>query len=168
VAERATVLAERGRHVVAVNGEGMFMGTEPGFTVLVVDDDDADALMIEEALSSAAVPPAVHRVSDGAQALEFLRRGSPYEQAPRPDLILLDLNMPGMSGHQVLAEIKNDDTLKAIPVVVLTTSEAGPDITASYQAHANAFVTKPMELTAFEAAVRRTERFYRHVVVLPR
>ncbi|GIF08442.1 response regulator [Actinoplanes siamensis] len=135
--------------------------------VLIVDDDDADTLMIEEALLAASPPPAVHRVSDGSEAIDYLRRRGRYADAGRPDLILLDLNMPRMSGHEVLAEVKGDDTLKSIPIVVLTTSNALPDITASYTRHANAFVTKPMDLDGFEAAVGKIKKFYNEVAVLP-
>ena len=109
--------------------------------ILVVDDDDADALMISEALESGETNATVKRVVDGREALDYLRRVGRFADAHRPDLILLDLNMPRMSGHEVLAEVKSDDTLKSIPVVVLTTSNALPDITASYTQHANAFVT---------------------------
>jgi CheY-like chemotaxis protein len=134
--------------------------------VLVVDDDDADALMIEEALTSSDVPATVYRVADGYQAMAYLRDVS--ADAARPDLILLDLNMPKMSGHQVLAHIKNDDTLKAIPVVVLTTSDADTDVRSSYQQRANAYVKKPIDLDAFEVAVQEINAFYRDVAVLPR
>lgn len=135
--------------------------------VLIVDDDDADTMMIEEALAAEPVPPVVSRVADGAEALAFLRRQGAYTDAPRPDLVLLDLNMPRMGGHEVLLEIKGDDTLKSIPIVVLTTSDALPDITASYVRHANAYVTKPLDLDSFEEAVRRIRRFYAEVAVLP-
>lgn len=135
--------------------------------VLIVDDDDADAMMIEEALQGAAVPPVVHRVVDGGQALEYLRREGEFADAVRPDLILLDLNMPRMGGREALAHIRRDETLTAIPVVVLTTSDAVPDIVASYAGRANAFVTKPMELDAFEAAVQTISRFYGDVATLP-
>ncbi|GIF14224.1 response regulator [Actinoplanes teichomyceticus] len=135
--------------------------------VLIVDDDDADTLMIEEALLAAAPAPAVHRVADGSEAMDYLRRRGDYTEAGRPDLILLDLNMPRMSGHEVLAEVKSDDALKSIPVVVLTTSTALPDITASYTRHANAFVTKPMDLDGFETAVRKIKSFYNDVAILP-
>ncbi|MEU8663840.1 response regulator [Actinoplanes philippinensis] len=135
--------------------------------VLIVDDDDADAMMIEEALQESTVPPVVHRAIDGTQALEYLRREGEFADAVRPDLILLDLNMPRMGGRELLAEIRGDDELTAIPVVVLTTSDAVPDIVASYAGHANAFVTKPMELEAFEAAVQKISRFYGDVATLP-
>jgi CheY-like chemotaxis protein len=135
--------------------------------VLIVDDDDADAMMIEEALQGAPVPPVVHRVIDGSQALEYLRREGEFADAVRPDLILLDLNMPRMGGREVLAHIRRDSDLTAIPIVVLTTSDAVPDIVASYDGHANAYVTKPMELDAFEAAVQKISRFYGDVATLP-
>ncbi|GAA4609339.1 response regulator [Actinoplanes octamycinicus] len=134
---------------------------------MIVDDDDADTLMIEEALLTAEPQPLVHRVSDGSEAMDYLLRRGEYADATRPDLILLDLNMPRMNGHEVLAQVKSDETLKSIPVVVLTTSTALPDITASYTQHANAFVTKPMDLDGFEEAVRKIKRFYGEVAILP-
>ncbi|WP_436531968.1 response regulator [Actinoplanes sp. HUAS TT8] len=137
------------------------------FDVLVVDDDAADTLMIEEALQAVAAPPAVHAVTDGGEAMEYLRRVGRYAEAPRPNLILLDLNMPRMNGHEVLAELKADDDLKTIPVVVLTTSTAELDVVGSYVRHANAFVTKPMDYDAFESAVQQIERFFSNVAVLP-
>ncbi|WP_111652655.1 response regulator [Actinoplanes lutulentus] len=132
-------------------------------SVLIVDDDDADSLIIEEALEASPMAPVIHRVADGVQALEYLRGAG----TKRPDLILLDLNMPRMGGREVLAEIKNDADLKTIPVVVLTTSQAELDVMASYNHHANAFVTKPLELEAFENAVRQINRFYGDIAVLP-
>ncbi|AGZ41723.1 response regulator [Actinoplanes friuliensis] len=137
-------------------------------SVLVVDDDDADAMMIEEALQLSDADVRVDRVGDGREALDYLRRTGSHSGASRPDLILLDLNMPRMGGQQTLAEIKEDDTLKAIPVVILTTSAAGADILASYEHRANAYVTKPMELDAFESTVGQINRFYRDVALLPR
>jgi len=136
--------------------------------ILVVDDDDADALMIEEALAGAAeMQSRVERVADGREALDYLRREGRYAEASRPDLILLDLNMPRMDGRETLAAIKTDDRLKAIPVVILTTSGAAPDIVASYQHRANAYVTKPFGLEDFESTVRQIDRFYREVATLP-
>lgn len=143
------------------------MAAVRSLSVLIVDDDDADTMMIEEALGSAVVPPRVYRVADGGQALDYLRRHGEYRGAERPDLVLLDLNMPRVSGHEVLAKVKGDPALKAIPVVVLTTSSAGHDILASYVGHANAFVTKPMELDAFESVVQLINGFYSGVAVLP-
>ena len=135
--------------------------------ILVVDDDDADALMIEEALESSETHTTVNRVADGREALDYLHRTGDYPAAHRPDLILLDLNMPRMDGRETLAAIKGDDALKAIPVVILTTSGAAPDIVASYQHRANAYVTKPFGLDDFEATVRQIDKFYREVAVLP-
>jgi CheY-like chemotaxis protein len=135
--------------------------------ILVVDDDDADALMIEEALDNTEMRTTVSRVADGREALDFLNRVEPYADAHRPDLILLDLNMPRMDGRETLAAIKTDDALKAIPVVILTTSGAAPDIVSSYQHRANAYVTKPFGLDDFEATVRQIDKFYREVAVLP-
>jgi CheY-like chemotaxis protein len=135
--------------------------------ILVVDDDDADALMISEALESTDHHATVDRVADGREALDYLRREGRYANALRPDLILLDLNMPRMDGRETLAAIKNDDKLKAIPVVILTTSGAAPDIVSSYQHRANAYVTKPFGLDDFESTVRQIDRFYREVATLP-
>jgi CheY-like chemotaxis protein len=135
--------------------------------ILVVDDDDADALMISEALESADAQATVERVADGREALDYLRRQGRFADAHRPDLILLDLNMPRMDGRETLAAIKTDEQLKAIPVVILTTSGATPDIVASYQHRANAYVTKPFGLDDFEATVRQIDRFYREVATLP-
>ncbi|GAA0531285.1 response regulator [Paractinoplanes ferrugineus] len=135
--------------------------------ILVVDDDDADALMISEALEQSERPTTVERVADGREALDYLRREGKFAEARRPDLILLDLNMPRMDGRETLAAIKTDDKLKAIPVVILTTSGAAPDIVSSYQQRANAYVTKPFGLDDFESTVRQIDRFYREVATLP-
>jgi CheY-like chemotaxis protein len=135
--------------------------------ILDVDDDDADALMIEEALESAGTLSSVKRVVDGREALDYLRRVGRFADAHRPDLILLDLNMPRMDGRETLEAIKTDEQLKAIPVVILTTSGATPDIVSSYQHRANAYVTKPFGLDEFEATVRQIDKFYREVAVLP-
>jgi CheY-like chemotaxis protein len=135
--------------------------------ILVVDDDDADALMISEALESADTQATVKRVADGREALDYLRREGRFADAHRPDLILLDLNMPRMDGRETLAAIKNDEEFKAIPVVILTTSGATPDIVSSYQHRANAYVTKPFGLDDFEATVQQIDRFYREVATLP-
>ena len=135
--------------------------------ILVVDDDDADALMISEALTGEETQATVERVTDGREAMDYLRGEGQYTEPRRPDLILLDLNMPRMDGRETLAAIKTDERLKAIPVVILTTSGAAPDIAASYQQRANAYVTKPFGLDDFEATVRQIDRFYREVATLP-
>jgi CheY-like chemotaxis protein len=135
--------------------------------ILVVDDDDADALMISEALESGDAHSNVERVADGVEALDYLRREGRFAEAHRPDLILLDLNMPRMDGRETLAAIKSDDQLKAIPVIILTTSGAAPDIVSSYQHRANAYVTKPFGLDDFESTVRQIDRFYREIATLP-
>ncbi len=135
--------------------------------VLLVDDDPGDVLMIEEALESIGAPRNVYVVNDGEEAVSFLRRTGAHEDAPRPDVILLDLNMPRMDGRQVLAEIKNDPELRSIPIVVLTTSQAPSDILSSYSLHANAYVTKPMNLDGLTEVVRRIDHFYAKIAALP-
>ena len=139
----------------------------PPLQVLVVEDDLGDVALVEGAFAEHSVASDLHHVADGAEALAFLRREAPYGEAPRPDLILLDLNMPRMDGRETLAAIKTDEQFKAIPVVILTTSGAAPDIAASYQQRANAYVTKPFGLDDFEATVRQIDRFYREVASLP-
>ncbi|MDG4824940.1 response regulator [Asanoa sp. WMMD1127] len=135
--------------------------------ILVVEDDDADALMIEEALHMGDADVHIDRVGDGEEALRFLRRQDQHRDASRPDIILLDLNMPRMDGRQTLIEIRTDDELTSIPVVVLTTSGAPDDVITSYQRQANAYVTKPLELDDFESAVQKINEFYRDTAVLP-
>jgi CheY-like chemotaxis protein len=135
--------------------------------IIFVYDDDADALMISEALADTEPRATVERVADGQEALDYLRREGRFAEAARPDLILLDLNMPRMDGRETLTAIKSDEQLKAIPVVILTTSGATPDIVASYQRRANAYVTKPFGLEDFESTVRQIDRFYREVASLP-
>jgi CheY-like chemotaxis protein len=138
-----------------------------GLQVLIVDDDDADSMIIEQALETAPVPPVTSRVSDGQQALDYLRRRPPYREAVRPDLILLDLNMPRVSGHEVLAQLKADPDLCTIPIVVLSTSDDATDILTSYTQHANAYVTKPFDLESFEQVVHLINRFYADVARRP-
>lgn len=135
--------------------------------VLLVEDDAGDELMTREAFEDNKIRNALHVVRDGQEALDFLYRRAPYEQAPRPDLILLDLNLPKYDGRQVLETIKTDAALASIPVVVLTTSSAEEDILRSYKLHANAYVTKPVDLDQFIAAVRQIDEFFVTVVRLP-
>jgi CheY-like chemotaxis protein len=136
--------------------------------VLLVEDDPGDALMTQEAFEHHKIRNQLHVVRDGIEALQFLRHEEPYEDAPRPGLILLDLNLPKMDGREVLAEIKADATLRPIPVVVLTTSEAEEDILRSYNLHANAYVTKPVDFDRFIEVVRQIDDFFVTVVKLPR
>jgi CheY-like chemotaxis protein len=136
--------------------------------VLLVEDDPGDALMIREALETYAPETDIAAVVDGVDALRYLRREDEFADEPRPDLVLLDLNMPRKDGREVLAEVKADRDLCTIPVVVLTTSSAAQDIRNSYELHANAFVTKPSDFDEFTTVVRCIERFFGRVVQLPR
>jgi CheY-like chemotaxis protein len=135
--------------------------------VLLVEDDPGDTLMIREAFEDNKVRNRLTCVTDGVQALEFLRREGQHADAPRPDLILLDLNLPRKDGREVLAEIKGDDGLGTIPVVVLTTSQAEEDVLRSYELHANAYVTKPVDFERFIEVVRQIDNFFVTVVKLP-
>ncbi|WP_031485450.1 response regulator [Streptomyces bicolor] len=136
--------------------------------VLLVEDDPGDVLMTREAFEDNKIGNTLHVVRDGEEALDFLYRRGAHEQAPSPDLILLDLNLPKYDGRQVLERIKSDPDLSHIPVVVLTTSSAEEDILRSYKLHANAYVTKPVDLDQFIAAVRQIDEFFVTVVRLPR
>jgi CheY-like chemotaxis protein len=135
--------------------------------ILLVEDNPGDARLTMEALREGVVCNHVTHVHDGEEALALLRRAGPYTGAPRPDLILLDLNLPRKDGREVLAQIKNDDRLRRIPVVVLTTSEADEDVLNVYNLNANCYVTKPMGLDEFLQAVRAIENFWLSVVKLP-
>ena len=135
--------------------------------VLLVEDDPGDVVLIREAFEHNKVYNALHVVSDGVEALEFLRREGEHAGARRPDLVLLDLNLPRKDGRQVLAEVKEDADLRTIPVVVLTTSEADEDIVRSYDLHANAYVTKPVDFDRFIEVVRQIDEFFVTVVKLP-
>ena len=139
----------------------------PLIEVLLVEDDPGDVLMTKEAFDEHRVRKHLNVVSDGAEALAYLRKEAPYADAVRPDLVLLDLNLPRRDGREVLAEIKNDTELHQIPVVVLTTSRAEEDILASYRLHANAYVTKPVDFDQFIAVVRQIDHFFVSVVQLP-
>src|SRR6266542_2373392 len=135
--------------------------------VLLVEDDPGDVLMTQEAFEEHKVRNRLTVVSDGAEVLSYLRREGAYVDAVRPDLILLDLNLPRRDGREVLQEIKNDDDLGRIPVVVLTTSAADEDILRSYQLHANAYVTKPVDFERFITVIRQIDDFFVSVVKLP-
>jgi CheY-like chemotaxis protein len=135
--------------------------------VLLVEDDPGDVLMTKEAFEEHRLNNRLRVVNDGVEALAYLRQQEPYPDAVRPDLILLDLNLPRKDGRQVLHEIKNDESLQHIPVVVLTTSQADEDVLRSYQLHANAYVTKPVDFDQFIKAVRQIDEFFVSVVKLP-
>ena len=135
--------------------------------VLLVEDDPGDVLMTQEAFEEHKVRNNLSVVSDGAEALAYLRREGKYADAVRPDLILLDLNLPRRDGREVLAEIKKDPELGRIPVVVLTTSAADEDILRSYELHANAYVTKPVDFERFIQVIRQIDEFFVSVVKLP-
>jgi CheY-like chemotaxis protein len=135
--------------------------------VLLVEDDPGDVLMTREAFEEFKVRNKLNVVSDGEEAMAYLRREGEYADAARPDLVLLDLNLPRMDGRQVLAAIKGDEELSSIPVVVLTTSEAEEDVLRSYRLHANAYVTKPVDFERFIDVVRRIDDFFVTVVRLP-
>jgi CheY-like chemotaxis protein len=136
--------------------------------VLMVEDNPDDVYLTREVLKEAKLYINLSVIEDGVEALAFLRREGPYTRAPRPDLILLDLNLPRIDGREVLAEIKADDRLKCIPIVVLTTSQAEEDIARAYQLHANCYVTKPVDLDQFIRVVGAIEDFWLTIVKLPR
>ena len=135
--------------------------------ILLVEDSPSDAEFTSEALKEAKVRNHLSIVEDGVQAMEFLRRQGRYSNAPRPDLIMLDLNLPRKDGREVLAELKADDNLRMIPVVVLTTSRAEEDIIRAYKLHANCYITKPVDFQQFLSVVRSIESFWLFVVTLP-
>jgi chemotaxis family two-component system response regulator Rcp1 len=135
--------------------------------ILMIEDSSTDVLLMREALEGASVPKFLHVVDDGVQAMELLRREGKHSEAPRPDLILLDLNMPRKNGHEVLSEIKTDESFKSIPVIILTTSKAESDITKAYGQHANGYITKPVDFAGFAEVVRSIESFWFYVITLP-
>ena len=136
--------------------------------ILMVEDSPSDAQLTIEALHAAKIANRLSHVEDGVEALRFLRREGPYADAPRPDLILLDLNLPRKDGREVLDELKRDPDLKVIPVVVLTTSRSEQDVLRSYQLHANCYITKPVDFTQFMGVVKAIEHFWLTVVTLPK
>ena len=135
--------------------------------VLLVEDDEGDVLMTREALDEGKVFNRLSVVGDGVEAIAYLRREEPYAEVTRPDLVLLDLNLPKRDGRQVLEEVKADPELRRIPVVVLTTSEAEEDVVRSYDLHANAYVTKPVDFDRFINVIRQIDEFFVTVVKLP-
>ncbi|MCF8034121.1 MAG: response regulator [Desulfarculaceae bacterium] len=135
--------------------------------ILLVEDNPGDARLAQEALKEAKVANELYWVDNGVKAVQFLRCQGEYPDAPRPDVVLLDLNLPLMDGREVLAEIKADEVLKSIPVVVLTVSEAEEDILKSYDLHANCYITKPLDLDRFMDVVKQIEEFWLSIVKLP-
>ncbi len=135
--------------------------------ILLVEDNAGDALLAREALRDAKMTNALDWVQDGAEAIDFLRRRGPHAEAKRPDLILLDLNMPRMDGWEVLAEIKNDPDLRRIPVVVLTTSQSETDVRRCYDLHANCYISKPIGFHEFVQTVKAIEHFWFDLALLP-
>jgi two-component system, chemotaxis family, response regulator Rcp1 len=135
--------------------------------VLLVEDNPGDVELALEALKEARVRNEIHVVGDGVQALEFLRRQGRFGDAPRPDLILLDLNLPKMDGREVLRQIKAEVSLRSIPIVVLTTSQADEDVVKAYDLHVNCYITKPIDLSQFLNVVKAIEDFWLTIVKLP-
>jgi len=135
--------------------------------ILLVEDSEGDARLVQEGMRDAKMSNRLHIVEDGVEAMEFLRREGRFGTAPRPDLVLLDLNLPRMDGRQVLAEMKSDSGLRSIPVVVLTTSDAEQDVLRAYELNANCYVTKPVDFDKFMYVVRQLEEFWVKVVKLP-
>jgi len=135
--------------------------------ILLVEDNRGDSDLAREALEDSKMKNNLFVVEDGEEAMDFLYKRGKYENAPRPDLIILDLNLPKKDGREVLAEIKEDDNLKRIPVVILTTSKAEEDILKTYNLHANCYITKPIDLDQFMTVVKSIESFWMSIVVLP-
>lgn len=135
--------------------------------ILLVEDNPGDVRLAREVFKEAKVANELHTVGDGVEALKFLRKEGSYGGMPRPDIILLDLNLPKKSGHEVLSEIKADEELKRIPVVILTVSKDEEDIVKSYNLHANCFITKPVDLNQFLGVVKSIEDFWLTIVKLP-
>jgi chemotaxis family two-component system response regulator Rcp1 len=149
------------------------MSTEPmhesarPLVVLLVEDDPGDVLIAREAMAAGQLDTTLEVVTDGVEAIAYLRRENGFKDARRPDLILLDLNLPRMSGHEVLAEVKNDPLLRRIPVVVLTTSQTHEDIARSYELHASVHVSKPVDFDEFTGVVKQIDDFFGNVAELP-
>ena len=135
--------------------------------ILLVEDNPGDARLAKEALKEGKVKNLLHIVTDGMLAMDFLFRRNDYKDAPSPDLIILDLNLPKKDGREVLAEIKADENLKSIPIVILTTSKAEEDILKAYNLHANCYITKPLDLNKFLEVVKSIEDFWLTIVKLP-
>ena len=140
---------------------------EQPLSVLLVEDDPGDVMIAQEALAAGRLSTDLHVVTDGVEAMSYLKQEGDYHGADRPDLILLDLNLPRKSGHEVLAEVKRDPALRRIPVVVLTTSQAQEDVARSYDLHASVHVSKPVDFDHFTEVVRQIDDFFGGVAELP-
>lgn len=145
----------------------MMPAVAPEFEILLVEDNPADVLLTREAFSESKIRHRLWCVPDGEEALRFLRHTGEYTDAPRPDVMLLDLNLPKKDGREILADIKEDPALREIPVIVLTTSEAEQDIFRAYKLHANCYLTKPIDVDEFIDKIRSIEDFWLSVVRLP-
>lgn len=143
-------------------------GVSTPIDILLVEDNLADIELTKEALHDGNVANTLHVVRDGEEALKFLKQAGPFSNAKRPDLVLLDLNLPKISGREVLDQIKQDQALKSIPVIVLTTSKDEEDILRSYKLHANSYITKPVDFDQFATVIRSIEEFWLVIVSLPR
>jgi two-component system, chemotaxis family, response regulator Rcp1 len=141
--------------------------TKDKIQVLLVEDNPTDVLITQEALDLARISINLHVVENGEEAMAFLRREGNHVGAPRPNLIMLDLNMPGKHGQDVLVEIKSDEKFKAIPVVILTTSKSPTDIKNAYGCHANCYIAKPVDFEAFAEVIRTIQKFWFTMVMLP-
>ena len=135
--------------------------------ILLIEDNPGDVRLTIEALKEAKIMNSMHVADDGIEALSFLKKEGIYKDKPRPDLIILDLNLPKKDGREVLGEIKSDDSLKQIPIVILTTSEAEEDIIKSYELHANCYITKPVDMEQFIKVVKSVGEFWFSIVILP-
>ena len=136
-------------------------------TILLVEDNDADVILAEEALGDGNIQSVIYRARDGLEALDFLNKTGNFREAPRPDVILLDLNMPRMDGREFLEAIKDDKTKTSIPIIVLTTSEAETDVEKSYGLNVNCYIKKPVDFSDFVSIMRSIEHFWFSVVSLP-
>ena len=143
------------------------MATYRAIEILLVEDNPGDVRLTQEALSENKISNKLHVAVDGVEAMKFLRKMNGYKDAPRPDLILLDLNMPKKDGREVLAEVKADEKLRSIPVVILTTSDADDDVAKAYHMYANCYIRKPIDLNRFIEVIKIIENFWLTIVQLP-
>lgn len=143
------------------------MNNDKIVNILLVEDSYSDAYLTQETLSESSIPHQIHWVKNGVEAIDFLKRQGDYTKAPRPDLILLDLNLPKKNGREVLSQIKKDENLKTIPAIVLTTSTDEQDILGSYQLQANCYLVKPLQLKDFIALIESIDSFWLTAIIYP-